>query len=61
MTTLLSHSFDLKFSKPSFKEILGRVTQIAKIEGFKVDPNRIQELCDASGNDIRQILNILQL
>jgi len=53
ITTLLSHSFDIKFAKPSFKEILGRVTQISRIEGFKVDPNRLQEICEASGNDIR--------
>ncbi len=39
ITTLLQHSFDVKFTKPSPKEILGRVGLIAKAEGFKVDPN----------------------
>lgn len=59
--SLLNHSYDLKFNKPTVKDVQRRVQQIATKEGLTPDHAAIESLCEASGNDVRQVINILQL
>ncbi|CUV07608.1 unnamed protein product [Cryptosporidium hominis] len=53
--------YDLRFSRPSKVQIIKRMQEIANKEGMKIEPNAIELLCESVGNDLRQILNELQL
>jgi replication factor C subunit 1 len=59
--SLLNHSFDVKFTQPTAQQIFKRVSQIVKLEKAHLDYGHFQDVCASSGNDIRQILNVLQL
>ncbi|KAH8584640.1 DNA replication repC1 [Cryptosporidium sp. chipmunk genotype I] len=53
--------YDLRFNRPSKVQIIKRMQEIANKEGMKIEPNAIELLCESVGNDLRQILNELQL
>lgn len=53
--------YDLRFSRPSKVQIIKRMQEITSKEGMKIEPNAIELLCESVGNDLRQILNELQL
>ncbi|KAF7456821.1 ATPase, AAA family protein [Cryptosporidium felis] len=59
--SLASKCYDLRFSRPSKVQIIKRMQEIAAKEGMSVEPNAIELLCESVGNDLRQILNELQL
>ena len=61
LQTLLNHSYDLRFQKPPSREVVRRVQMIARNENLQVDPQAIERLGEANGNDLRQTINILQL
>lgn len=50
---------DLPFRRPDSKSVKARLMTIAVREGFKLDPNVIDRLVQATGGDIRQIINLL--
>eukprot|EP00917_Polyrhabdina_sp_WS-2016_P026073 GHVP01056048.1.p2 GENE.GHVP01056048.1~~GHVP01056048.1.p2 ORF type:complete len:882 (+),score=181.99 GHVP01056048.1:5348-7993(+) len=59
--TLASRCYDLRFSKPPKNIIAQRLAVKAAKEGLVVEPNAIESLCESNGNDIRLIVNNLQL
>ncbi|KAK6588491.1 DNA replication repC1 [Cryptosporidium xiaoi] len=58
---LATKCYDLKFIRPTKSQIVKRMQAIANNEGMNIEPNAIELLCESVGNDLRQILNELQL
>ena len=56
---LLSHCLDLKFMKPTGVQIMNRVNFICRNEGLNIPETQLRQLVEASGFDLRQIINIL--
>lgn len=52
-------TYDLSFKRPSEAEVRSRLMTIALREGMKLDPSIIGQLVQATGNDIRQMINLL--
>ncbi len=52
-------TLDIPFRRPSAKEMKSRLMTIALREKIKLDPNIIDQLVQATSNDIRQIINLL--
>lgn len=52
-------TLDLPFRRPSETEMRSRLLTIALREGLKLDPTVIGQLAQATGNDIRQIINLM--
>lgn len=61
MRTLANHCYDIKFIKPNKQTIAKKIQEICLKEGLSLDVNTLELLCESLGNDIRQILNILQM
>lgn len=61
LKTLISISLDVKFSRPIKTTIIKKMQQICAQEKVKVDANTLDLLVTSLGNDIRSILNNLQL
>jgi len=59
--TLANYCYDIRFHKPSKQQVAKRVAEICASEGLRVDLNSLEYLCENFGNDIRQILNFLQM
>ena len=59
--SLASHCYDIRFQRPPKQMIAKRIAEIAIAEGMRVDMNSLEYLCESFGNDIRQILNFLEL
>lgn len=43
------------------KSIMNKVIDIANREDMQIEPNAIEQLIETSGNDIRQVINLLQM
>ncbi|AQZ10633.1 RFC1 (YOR217W) [Zygosaccharomyces parabailii] len=50
---------DIQFRRPDANSIKARLMTIAVREGFKLDPNIVDKLVQATHGDIRQIINLL--
>jgi len=61
LKTLVTHCLDLRYRRPVKSQVATRVLQIAAKEGLTVDPNAAEALVESCGNDIRQVLNGLQM
>lgn len=61
MRTLANHCYDIRFQRPQKQAIAKRVQEICGSEGFSIDINSIELLCESLGNDIRQILTTLEM
>ena len=61
LQSLVNHCLDLKFMKPSKEAIGRRLRMICGHQGLQVDKATIDQVVESSGNDIRQIINILQM
>eukprot|EP01138_Halocafeteria_seosinensis_P007906 gb/GECG01008077.1/.p1 GENE.gb/GECG01008077.1/~~gb/GECG01008077.1/.p1 ORF type:complete len:850 (+),score=148.19 gb/GECG01008077.1/:1-2550(+) len=59
--TLANHCYDLKFQRPVKATIAKRMTQLAQQHGLSVEENAMEYLVESVGNDIRQVLNVLQM
>lgn len=59
--TIANHSYDIKFHRPNKNDIVRRIKQVCQLEGFTCDEKQLYQLIESSGNDIRQIINILQM
>jgi replication factor C subunit 1 len=60
--TLANYCEDIRFQRPQVDHIVGRVRAIMENEGFKhIDMNALRSLCASVNNDIRQVLNLLQM
>ena len=59
IVSLLNHCYDIKFTKPTVNDIVKRVGHIAKLEKLKIELTGLEKIIEFSGNDIRQIVNLL--
>ena len=58
--SLLNHSYDVKFTRPTSKEIYKRVFIIAQKEKFTVpSQQQLDQICESAGFDIRSVINSL--
>ena len=61
LASLINHCMEVKFSRPTPKQIIGRIQQIATAEGLSIDDKGIELLINQSGNDIRQVITQIQV
>ena len=59
--SLTNHCFDLRVRRPTKQQIAQKMIVIAHKEGLQVDSNAAEMLVEQAGNDIRQVLNCLQM
>jgi replication factor C subunit 1 len=59
--SLANHTLDLRFRRPQSTTIAKRMCDVARKEGLHVAPNAMEALIEQTGNDIRQVLNALQM
>jgi replication factor C subunit 1 len=58
---ILNYCFDVKMTKPSFKEVYVLLYNVVISEKIKIKESEIKDLYDQSNGDIRFILNTLQM
>lgn len=59
--SLASSCYDLKFIRPPKNAIALRCAQIARQQGLQVDVAAVEAIVESSGNDVRVVLNHLQM
>ena len=59
--SLKNHWLEIKFVRPSPKQIINRIMQISKTEGLDIEEKGLQLLIDQSGWDIRQVITQIQM
>ena len=59
--SLANYCLDLKFSRPTKSIIAKRAVDIGRAENMDIEPNAAEALAESCGNDIRQVLNALQM
>ena len=59
--SLVNHCYDLKFIKPNKLQLTRKMCELLKAEGLTIEPNAVEQLVEASGNDIRQVLTALEM
>ena len=61
LKTLANYCYDLKFVHPDKRNISLRIAEICKKENINYENNALEYLCEICGNDIRQIINFVEL
>jgi replication factor C subunit 1 len=61
LKTIVNYCFDIKFSKPPLMEIFKFVCNIVKKEQIRIKESQIRDIIENANNDIRNILNNIQL
>lgn len=61
MKSLLPYCMDLRFKRPTKFAMANRALRIAKMEGLDVEKNAAEAIAQSCGNDVRQVLNCLQM
>lgn len=61
LRSMLNHCYELKFSKPDKRQVVKRLQDICNKEGMSITPEALENLCESTGNDIRQCLNFLDM
>ena len=59
--SLAPHCLDLKYRRPTKSMIAKRTIQIGQAEGMNVEYNAAEAVAESCGNDVRQVLNVLQM
>ena len=59
--SLANHCYDLRYQKPQKNFVVKRIKEIMTMEKLNVDINSLEYLCENFGNDIRQLINFLQM
>ncbi len=59
--SLAPHCLDLKYRRPVKSTISRRAVEVGAAEGMTIEPNAAEALVESCGNDIRQVLNCLQM
>lgn len=59
--SLANHCLDLRFKRPVKTVIARRAVEVGKAEGMEIEPNAAEAIAESCGNDIRQVLNCLQM
>ena len=61
LKTLANYCYDLKFVHPDKRMISLRLAEICKKENIKYELNALEYLCEICGNDIRQLINFIEI
>ena len=61
LRSLANYCYDLKFVHPDKRTIALRLAEICKNENISYEMNALEYLCEICGNDIRQIINFIEL
>ena len=61
LKSLLPYCMDLKYSRPTKNSLANRAIRIAESEGLSVERNAAEAIAESCGNDVRQVLNLLQM
>lgn len=61
MKSLLPYCMDLRYRRPVKSVIASRAVQVAQLEGLSVEQNAAEAIVESCGNDVRQVLNCLQM
>ena len=61
LKTLVNYCYDLKFVHPDKRTIALRLAEILQKENIQYEINALEYLCEICGNDIRQIMNFIEL
>ena len=61
IVSLMNHCLDLRFTKPKPNDIVKRISTIAKAENLRIELTGLERIIEFSNNDIRAIINLLQL
>jgi replication factor C subunit 1 len=61
LQSLANYCYDLKFQRPSKEAIVRRIKMICQDQKLQIDDLTLERVIEASGNDIRQVINILQM
>lgn len=59
--SLSNYCYDLKFAKPNKILLTKKMCEILIGEGMSIEPNAVEQIIEASGNDIRQVLTALEV
>lgn len=59
--SLANHCFDLRFPKPRVEQLKAHIQDIASMEGFNIEPQAVEQIVIISHNDVRLVLNNLQM
>ena len=61
MRSLVQYCLDLRYRRPTKGVIARRAVEIGRQEGMDVEANAAEAMAESCGNDIRQVLNSLQM
>jgi replication factor C subunit 1 len=61
LKSLLPYCMDLKYVRPNKMSLANRAIRIAESEGLSVERNAAEAIAESCGNDVRQVLNLLQM
>lgn len=61
LKNIANYCFDIKFTKPPLMEIFKFICNIVKKEQIKIKESQIRDIIENANNDIRNILNNIQL
>ena len=61
LKSLAPHCMDLRFRRPAKTVIARRAIRIGTMEGMQIEQNAAEAIAESCGNDIRQVLNCLQM
>ena len=59
--TLATYCLDLRYRRPVKTVIARRAIEVGKAEGMEIEYNAAEAVAESCGNDIRQVLNCLQM
>ena len=61
LKSLAPYCLDLRYRRPTKSVIAQRAVQVGAQEGFTVELNAAEAIAESCGNDVRQVLNALQM
>ncbi|XP_014681695.1 PREDICTED: replication factor C subunit 1-like isoform X2 [Priapulus caudatus] len=61
MRSLVNYCYDLRFYRPRVEQIKGALMSIAFKEGVKISPPALEQIIQASNQDIRQVIHNLSM
>ena len=61
LKSLVQYCLDLRYRRPTKSIIARRAIQIARLHSLEIEINAAEALAESCGNDIRQVLNALQM
>lgn len=61
MKSLLPYCMDLRYRRPTKQVIARRAVKVGESEGMRIEQNAAEAIAESCGNDIRQVLNCMQM